>query len=619
MYNIILHKRNLFLLIAMLIIVALPLFMYLDSMPLYPVDEGRVCNNTVGMIEKNNYIIAFYDGEPDMWNTKPPFTNWAQAACIKLFGINEISFRLPSALAAVFTCLMIFLFAIRYLYNPWIAFLWPVLLVTMDGYVRPHGTRTGDYDSMLTFFMAAYCLAFYTYSVTGKQRYIFIGCLCAALATLTKGIAGLLFLPAIFAYLIFSKSLIPFLSSRQFYLGILTFIVLVGGFYSWREAINPGYIASVIYNEFGRYNKILVNNGEDNWFYFNSIIKNLIPNIYQAFILLGLATGILSNNEKIKKLSIYAIVLVVFHLIVISTSKTKLDWYDMPNYPFLSLFACIGLVNLINLTLQIKLGTNWSIMPFFITTLIIFPEYTRIIKKQKSIADEETVSYVDYRIANYLSNCLNKKQKIQNYILVFDGYNAHHLLYKMMFKNIGFEINFKSSLFLEPKDTVIVSQEYNKLFIKQNYTHTIIDEYFGSTVYAIHDVKIGPNLSHTNQDPSLGSFVDKKFENATVFMHPGSEKASSIFIRLDKKMTEIEFTVVPENPEINKVCGEDGAEINLLFYRDGILSNQRYVTWKNPVHVIEDIRNCSTIMIEVNKGKGTNKCDGFNLENFIIR
>jgi len=58
-----------------------------------------------------------------MWNTKPPLMIWCQVISMKLLGINEWAIRLPSALAALFTCAIIMLIAVRYVKNFWFGFI----------------------------------------------------------------------------------------------------------------------------------------------------------------------------------------------------------------------------------------------------------------------------------------------------------------------------------------------------------------------------------------------------------------------------------------------------------------------------------------------------------------
>src|SRR5690348_15673363 len=116
----------------------------------------------------NNLLVPTFDYKPDMWNTKPPLLIWIQVLSIKLLGVSELALRLPSALAAVALCLLLYWFFSKKLQKELLGFMVCMVLITSRGYVMLHGTRTCDYDSMLTLFTTAYCLFFYQYLQTDK-------------------------------------------------------------------------------------------------------------------------------------------------------------------------------------------------------------------------------------------------------------------------------------------------------------------------------------------------------------------------------------------------------------------------------------------------------------------
>ena len=95
-----------------------------------------------------------------MWNTKPPLMIWLQVFFLKTIGFNELAIRLPSALAALFTCLLILVFFRKQKDGFIIAFFASLMLVTSLGYIKFHTARAGDFDSLLTLFTTIYLLLF---------------------------------------------------------------------------------------------------------------------------------------------------------------------------------------------------------------------------------------------------------------------------------------------------------------------------------------------------------------------------------------------------------------------------------------------------------------------------
>ena len=84
---------------------------YTWAMPLIDPDEPRYASTARDMILNGNWIVPHFNGVPRI--NKPPLFYWAVAISYKIFGINEFSARLPSALAAIGTVLITYLWGKR--------------------------------------------------------------------------------------------------------------------------------------------------------------------------------------------------------------------------------------------------------------------------------------------------------------------------------------------------------------------------------------------------------------------------------------------------------------------------------------------------------------------------
>ena len=80
-------------------------------MPLIDPDEPRYASTARDMVLNGNWIVPHFNGVPRI--NKPPLFYWAIAISYKIFGINEFSARLPSALAAIGTVLITYLWGKR--------------------------------------------------------------------------------------------------------------------------------------------------------------------------------------------------------------------------------------------------------------------------------------------------------------------------------------------------------------------------------------------------------------------------------------------------------------------------------------------------------------------------
>jgi 4-amino-4-deoxy-L-arabinose transferase-like glycosyltransferase len=232
-------------------LLSVPIFAQLGTFPIRVWDEARLAVNAYEMYHNGSYLIPTFEGEPDMWNSKPPLMIWFQVVSMKIFGINEFAVRFPSALAAILTCITLLFFSLKYLKNFWFGFCCILVLATSQGYVYFHSIRTGDYDALLTFFTTLGYLSFFAFTETFKKKYIYIFFLSLALCVLTKSITGLIFLPALLIYISIRKQWLLVLKNKHFYFALLGFLFITVGYYVIREIQNPGYFYSVRMNELG--------------------------------------------------------------------------------------------------------------------------------------------------------------------------------------------------------------------------------------------------------------------------------------------------------------------------------------------------------------------------------
>ena len=96
-------------------IIYMPIFGHLNSLPIRIWDEARLATDAYEMLHNGNFIVTYFDGKPDMWNTKPPLLIWFDVLFMKTIGVNELAVRLPSAFAALFTCILFLLFSEKFL------------------------------------------------------------------------------------------------------------------------------------------------------------------------------------------------------------------------------------------------------------------------------------------------------------------------------------------------------------------------------------------------------------------------------------------------------------------------------------------------------------------------
>ena len=372
--------------LAVFAIIALPLFGHLDELPVQVWDEMRNGENALEMNRSGRLIVTTYDYLPETWNTKPPLLIWILAVSFRLLGNTELALRLPSAIAAMLTCLLLLQFAKRHTGRWAPGVLAVVVLVTIPGYVVPHGTRTGDYDALLVLCSTASAFYFFTYLEDSRVRWLYLSAGALIAAVLTKGVAGLFVVPAMVGYALLQRKLLPLLRQRSFYFCLLGFVFFVGGYYALRESQQPGFLAAVMLNELGgRYNALIPGiNGSPVWAYFHI----LVTSAFEPWALL-IAPAIFAvwavRRPRWRRVGLFCLLLTITIILIITGATTRAWWYLMPLYPPLALLCGMFLAQLLLLlgrwTAMRPVRGMTFVLPVILMATFLVPPYVNILER----------------------------------------------------------------------------------------------------------------------------------------------------------------------------------------------------------------------------------------------
>ena len=330
-------------LLLLLLLAAFPLYYELGRNPVQLWDESRVAVNAAGIAHDGHWLVPTYEGAPEHWNTKPPLLLWLQAMCIRALGYSTWALRLPTLVATLGTLWLLFRFSAKVLGRPLVGLLSGMVLVTCAGYVRLHVARTGDYDALLTFWQVLVWTAFFQYLETGTRRHLVWFAIGITAATLTKGPAGLLGGPGLVAFALARRKLWWLLRQPGVYAAAGAWLVVVGGYYWARESVDPGYWAAVQNNDLGGRFLTALDNHSQPWDFY---LLNLQRALFSPWLwALGpaLLVACLQPAGVGRRAAGLLIAFTVGWLVVISSAQSKLDWYDAPIYPALSLLVGMGL------------------------------------------------------------------------------------------------------------------------------------------------------------------------------------------------------------------------------------------------------------------------------------
>ena len=477
--------------LLLILIVYSPFFLHLGDLPVRIWDEARLIANTLEMSENGNYLVPHFKGNPEMWNTKPPLMIWCQLFFLKLIGNEELSFRLPSAIAGFLTSLMIVLVFSRYFKSYWFGLLAVLVLVTSNGYVGEHVTRTGDYDALLTFFTTLYAFGFFLYLESGKQKYLHLFFAGLALAVLTKSVQGLLFLPALALYPLMTGNMLKILKNKWIYIDLVLVSLVVAGYYFFRESVNPGYIDAVFNNELGgRYLETNENHRQAASYYLD-LLTGAHFGTWFFLLPLGFFAGFSFENGIFKRIAIFSLTLSVVYLLIISYSGTKLAWYDAPLFPFLAILVSLVMYKIFSLLTsglnKGKFNVPW-LLPALLVVSVFFLPYRamldKVYKPKETSADAEFCM-----ISHFLRDAVKGDVEISGHYVCYDGYNVHLTYYTDQLNKKGKKVFFFDKARLRPGDQVVFSQHHMQQFMEKTYLFEETGSYYNVKKIRINGIR----------------------------------------------------------------------------------------------------------------------------------
>jgi 4-amino-4-deoxy-L-arabinose transferase-like glycosyltransferase len=169
-----------------IVAIVLGCWFQLGAVPLFDLDEGAFSEAAREMVVSGNYLTTTVNGQP--FYDKPILTFWLQAIAIRLFGVHEAAFRLPSALASSAWILAVYLFVRRRLggrVGAMTAFMMATSLqITIIA-------KAAIADALLNLFivlsMGGIFLFLEDSSSNPRRRYVRAAAVCMGLGFLTKG------------------------------------------------------------------------------------------------------------------------------------------------------------------------------------------------------------------------------------------------------------------------------------------------------------------------------------------------------------------------------------------------------------------------------------------------
>jgi 4-amino-4-deoxy-L-arabinose transferase-like glycosyltransferase len=324
----------------------------LGATPLTDRDEGEYGASVAEMVRTGDYLTPRLNGRT--YFEKPILTFWLIAASYHVFGHNEFSVRLPSAVCAVLLVLLTFLFAARVAGER--VGLWAAVCLTLCLGTLMIG-RTVLTDMPLTLFTTASLFSFFWAVRRPEKRaarwwyvlaFAFLG-----LAFLTKGpVALAVCLGPAGLFVMANRRLIRTLKEVPWLWGLLVFVLIAGPWYVTSLVVHGEkfWRGFFIGQNVARLTSSVLGMGASFLLYVPVMVVFFFPWIGLAVpgLVKSLRPGRLTErtDDPASDLDFLCAWWVIVVLIAFSIAQTKLPSYIYPLFPALAVLAGRTMVRL---------------------------------------------------------------------------------------------------------------------------------------------------------------------------------------------------------------------------------------------------------------------------------
>src|SRR5271166_5456333 len=335
----------------LLLIAIAALILYLPGLgrpALWEPDEGRYAEIAREMYLSGDYVTPRDDFV--RYFEKPPLVYWAEAAAIRIFGVNEFAVRLPAALFSAGQVVVTAALA-EVMFGEAVAVLAAIALALSPLFFG--FARFATLDPALALFMTAALGAFYLAARTpdfgsgAGRRWFLVSAAMLALGPLTKGPVALILCGAVALIWILSERRARDIARMPWLLATVVYSAIAVPWFALAAHRNPDFLGFFFWHEHVQRYLENTEHGWGPWFFIPIVSGVAWPWIF--FAPLGLresrsdgSSELPSHRSKMRFLIIWFVVILVFF----SIPRAKLGSYILPALPALSILAGFGMCSL---------------------------------------------------------------------------------------------------------------------------------------------------------------------------------------------------------------------------------------------------------------------------------
>jgi 4-amino-4-deoxy-L-arabinose transferase-like glycosyltransferase len=303
-----------------LLVVVVAIGLRLGAPPLLDSDEGRNAEVAREMAETNDYVMPRLNGLPYL--DKPVVYFAAEAALMEVLGPTELAARLPAYLFTLATAAVLFWFARRAGYDPWVT---AIVFLSMPLVVA--FARTVIFDSALMFFVVVALVALWCAIEERNPRWSLLAWAAMGLAMITKG-------PVTFVLVLFV--ILPYAWRRKALgvvfplLGLVLFAAVVAPWVWGVTRVVPEFLRYVLVTETAaRMATDELQRTGPPWYFLPYLIGGALPWSIVA----------LHSWRSSKKFDLFLVLWLLVPLVFFSISQSKRPQYILPLMPAVALMV----------------------------------------------------------------------------------------------------------------------------------------------------------------------------------------------------------------------------------------------------------------------------------------
>jgi 4-amino-4-deoxy-L-arabinose transferase-like glycosyltransferase len=332
-------KQSLYVLLALMAVAFITFFFKLGGMALLGPDEPRYAEIAREMFTTADWISPRLCG--CLWFEKPALIYWLSAMSYRLFGVSEFAARLPVAIAATVTVLLLYV-ATKRVASQRLAFITSLVLATAAMFIGY--ARVASPDMPLAATMTAALLAgFMATEARGRKRAMLWAVSFAAmgLAVLAKGLPGVALVVLIFVVYFTWMRRADLINWREVVIGAAVFLLVASVWYV-PVTMRHGWTfihEFVIRHHFQRFTSNEFGHPQPFYFFLPIAIAGLAP--WSAFLLPAIARlkRLQPRRDRRDALVAFAWAWAAVVIVFFSFSGSKLPGYILPAFPALAILA----------------------------------------------------------------------------------------------------------------------------------------------------------------------------------------------------------------------------------------------------------------------------------------